>query len=266
MPIASTEFKRRQPPVLHIGQSDQEQLVAALHRCLSTSPYYVILSGYPPSEDREQIETLTNAICDFAIDPSIAELNIGTKRRTSFTQVKINKERAMQPGNSTHYSRTHQPLALHTDSSHMPVPHQLVVFQMVVSDNGGGDSILAPIDNIKKRLRPNVLARLREPVFPFGRGTYPVIWKGPKGDQIRYYRNQINNALDDGASLDKRHLAALSALDQVLEETGSFDQFHLNAGDVLFMQNRKVLHGRTGFSLESKRLLFRYRLHTASLQ
>ena len=274
MPIASTEFnrktpnkfRRRHPPILDIGQSDQLQLVAALHQCLSTSPYYVILSGYPPSEDREHVETLANAICDFAIDPSIAALNIGTKRRTSFTQIKTNKEMATQPGTSNHYSRTHHPLGLHTDSSYLPIPHQLVIFQVVFADDNGGDSILAPIDRIKGSLSAEVLACLRTSVFPFGQGTYPIIWASRTGDQIRYYRRQIDEALNDGATLDEHSLAALMELDHVLGDSEIFDRFHLNAGDVLFMQNRKVLHGRTGFSPDSGRLLFRYRLHAACLQ
>ena len=238
----------------------QDQALA-LHGALRAYPHYAILRGYPPTEERGPIEALALAICNI---PDGA--GAGKNRKISFTRVRIDLEKLKRGGGATHYSRTHMPLAPHTDSSYSPTPHELVVFQMVRSDDHGGDSVIVPIEDLLPRLTENAIACLREPVFPLGGDPHPILWGETDACQIRYYRNQIDKALQEGASLTNRQMAAITELDEVLVNTDAFHRFHLRSGDVLFMHNTKVLHGRTGFDDASDRLMYRYRLYAPGLE
>ena len=113
---------------------------------------------------------------------------------------------------------------------------------------------------------PKSLELLRDAVFPFSQNLYPVL-SGKAGDeQIRYYRTQIDQTLETTTfSLSDQHRAAIDTLDATLQQTAQWIQFSLQPGEIIFMHNRKVLHGRTGFSPESDRLLYRVRLHLESL-
>ncbi|MGK7953097.1 MAG: TauD/TfdA family dioxygenase [Xenococcaceae cyanobacterium] len=89
----------------------------------------------------------------------------------------------------------------------------------------------------------------------------------PEDEEIRYYREQIERILElETFSLADKYRAAIDTLDTVLQQPGFSSQFPLQPGQILFMHNRKVLHGRTGFSLTSDRLLYRVRLHVPSFE
>jgi alpha-ketoglutarate-dependent taurine dioxygenase len=166
----------------------------------------------------------------------------------------------------TRYSRTNEPIPPHTDSSFDTQPHELVAFQCVTHDEHGGESILVPIEDILAHLDDDVIALLRETVYPLGEVLHPILSGARHQEEIRYYRTQINQALTNGtASLSEDYRAAIDALDAVLARSELFHTVHLRSGEILFMQNRKVLHGRTGFSGDSKRYLYRIRLRAPSL-
>ena len=65
--------------------------------------------------------------------------------------------------------------------------------------------------------------------------------------------------------LTSRELDAMEALDEVLGRESILFQFHAEAGETLFFHNTKVLHGRTGFSATSNRLIYRTRMHAGCL-
>ncbi len=159
------------------------------------------------------------------------------------------------------------PLEPHTDSTYMNIPHNLVAFQCIVADKVGGESIMIPIEDILPQIENENLELLKSPVFPFGNNLYPIITGTPGDEEIRYYREQIERILElETFSLADKYRAAIDTLDTVLQQPGCSMQFPLQPGQILFMHNRKVLHGRTGFSLTSDRLLYRVRLHVPSFE
>ena len=243
----------------HGAASFKAASVADIRRALIAYPHFCVVSLPEPLNDKRTFITLASAV---AGQEQHHETSDSPKKRLSFTNVRIDEANASAPRKTgTRYSRTNLPMAPHTDSSFRNQPHELVAFHCVTHDEIGGDSVLAAIEDVVQHLDPDLIRRLREPVFPFGATLRPVLSGAAGDDEIRYYRSQLERPLHDGTTdLSPEHLAAIDELDAVLEQSQLFHQLVLRAGEVLFMHNRKVLHGRKGFSGDSKRHFRRLRL------
>jgi hypothetical protein len=154
---------------------------------------------------------------------------------------------------------------LHTDSTFDARPHELVAMQFVRVDPRGGDSLMAPVENVLAELDDEVKQILAEPNFPFGPGVFPILWQQHGTPNIRYYRSQIDFACEDGGCISERSLEALNSLDAVLRRADIVFHFHVEAGETVYMHNTKVLHGRTSFSEHSDRLMYRLRIYVQNL-
>ena len=272
MTIADRSVKSIAIPTLEIPQAlasspgektdNLEELALSICAALSNYPHYVIVNDYPPIKDRTNLVNLCKAILAVSSGLNVSEFCSQNKEKVSFTTVRIDGEESTSRGRVTRYSRTHLALPPHTDSSYMEFPHELVAFQCIVADNKGGESIMIPVEDILPWIDDGMAELLRAPVYPFGDEPYPIL-SGDKGDEeIRYYRAQIERILEAGAPpLSDEHRAAIETLDAVLQQSDRFSQFHLQPGQIVFMHNNKVLHGRKGFPQESDRLLYRVRLH-----
>ncbi|MEM9217342.1 MAG: TauD/TfdA family dioxygenase [Cyanobacteria bacterium P01_F01_bin.150] len=261
------------------GVTDRLQSLAySIITALATYPHYVVVEGYPAVQDRTNIMHVAHAIMELDARILMASGRSGesetlpstlskkTNQKVSFTKVHVNSAKARTGDGVTQYSRTHLPLSPHTDSSYMPRPHELVAFQCIVSAESGGRSIMIPIADLLKQLDPDVIDRLRSPVYPFRRQNVPILIGTPGQERIRYYRAQLDRSSgEDPSALSDHYWDAVEALDIALQQTERFDCFDLHPGQIVFMHNQKVLHGRTGFSLESDRLLYRIRLHVNCL-
>ncbi len=249
-------------PTLAIQPSSvKPQLAASICQALKTYPHYILINGYSAVEGTTPLMNLAKTIQATVFPQSYGLL----PEKVSVTKVQINPQKATRNGGVTRYSRTHLPLPPHTDSSYMTQPHELVAFQCVVADDQGGETIMVPVETLLQQLDDTVIELLRDPVYPFGQATYPIISGDNHSPQIRYYRSQIDQMLGNASHLSPQHQAAIAKLDHLLNQTDLFDQFHLKTGQILLMHNHKVLHGRTGFSTHSDRLLYRVRLHLANL-
>jgi len=185
-------------------------------------------------------------------------------QRLSFTRVQIDAKAAAKPSAGTRYSRTALPLALHTDTAHAKRPHSLVTFAMIRPDQeGGGRSIVATAADVVDKLSAQTVTILRKPQHEFGKGCMPILWGPAESPSIRYYRTQIDSCAAQGS-----HVAAdaLDELDEVLASLAESRIFDLLAGDILFINNLKALHARTGFCADSDRLMLRYRLRVQKLE
>lgn len=241
-------------------------LAATVLRALRSYPHYVVVKGFPAVEERSNLIALSRAIGAVAAERSRPAAGSESREKISFTKVRIDSAKASAGGQVTSYSRTHYPLPLHTDSSYMAHPHELVAFQCIVAAEAGGESIVAPVEDILSGLDRETLTLLQAPVYRFGREPAPIVFGEPGDEHIRYYRAQLDRASTTGTvALSDAHIAALKALDETLQQTERFRQFRLEAGHVAFLHNTKVLHGRQGFSERSDRLLYRVRLHVPGL-
>ncbi|AFY57521.1 Taurine catabolism dioxygenase TauD, TfdA family [Rivularia sp. PCC 7116] len=241
-----------------------DELSKSISDALTQYPYYIVVNGFTPLRERNQLMDLARAIRAKISPPS--RTNHEDFNKVSFTKVYINRQNGETEESSvTRYSRTHLRLPPHTDSSYMMLPHEIVAFHCIEADENGGESIMVPIDDILQNLDKEVVACLREPVYPFGQDCHAIICGDEDNALIRYYQAQIQRSLNENHLLSEKHQAALKALDELLDQNHLMQTFHLKPGQIVFMQNHKVLHGRTALSPESNRVLYRLRMHVNSL-
>lgn len=230
---------------------------------LSRYPHFALLKGRAPTEDGGFTRRVLQSIA--ARPPCSAPVDPEGLPKLSFTRIQIAASNDRAASGVTHYSRTNQPLTPHTDSSYAPVPHELVAFQMVRADAAGGRTLLAAVEDVVGALAPEHLAVLRRPVFPFGRGRHAIISGDGAALRVRYYRRQIETALKTAPPLNPEEWAALLALDTALARPDLLFNFQIEPGETLFLRNNAVLHGRTGFSADSDRLMYRFRVNAGRL-
>ncbi|MEM9009512.1 MAG: TauD/TfdA family dioxygenase, partial [Cyanobacteria bacterium P01_F01_bin.86] len=156
---------------------------------------------------------------------------------------------------------------LHTDCSNKAIPPNLVAFAMERPDpQGGGESVMLSASDLVHELPEDLVSLLRHPVFPFvGKKQYPILQGQGNDLRIRYYRTQINSALGEQCTLSDNLREALNELDRYLELSKQSVRFALQAGEVVIMDNQRVLHGRTAMPANSLRLMHRFRLSVPAL-
>ena len=184
----------------------------------------------------------------------------------SKTKIRVDAKQSARKGNVTRYSRTPDALPLHTDCSNKAVPPNLVAFAMERPDPQGGESMMLSALDLVRELPEDLVALLRQPVFPFAaKKQYPIL-QG-KGDdlRIRYYRQQIDSVLGEQCTLSDNLREALDELDRYLELSKRSVRFAMHAGEVVILDNQRVLHGRSAMPANSPRLMHRFRLSVPAL-
>lgn len=191
----------------------------------------------------------------------------GALPRISKTKIRVDPQQSARKGNVTRYSRTPDALPLHTDCSNQSVPPNLVAFAMERPDpQGGGESVMLSASDLVHDLPEHLVRLLRQPVFPFtSQKRYPILQGQGDDLRIRYYRQQVNSALDKQCLLPNNLRNALAELEHCLEQSKRSVRFAMQAGEVVIMDNRRVLHGRSAMSANSPRLMHRFRLSVPAL-
>jgi len=177
-------------------------------------------------------------------------------------------------------SRTTRPFPPHTDSTFLPEPHGRIALGCVQAppDGGGGRSCVVSAGDVAaelcRRHGDDVVAALSEPAFPFsvhepgGESRVRLLAILERADdgryRVRYRLDAIIGALrEEGIVLSPRHGAALSAFEEVLGDPALQATHALRPGDVLIVDNRRMLHGRTAIGEDAQRLLRRVKLDAA---
>lgn len=210
-------------------------------------PYFVHLPRLLDNDDPSQLRGALSALHGSA--------------DVCFTRISVDAAAVGRVGLATQLSRTHRAMPLHTDSSYEVRPHDLIAFQMVRSDSDGGETVLAPVDEAIVLLGEETLTTLRRPIFPFGKINRAVLDGRDQETRIRYYRRQILPGLDPLRHKSMVCTKAMDSLDRALASVGERYRLRLGAGDVLILNNHKVLHGRTALPVSSARLVYRFRKH-----
>jgi len=253
-------------PVMPVGSAGLSGIVPKIIHGLRYYPYYITIRTPRDVDDDDFLKELGTRIAKFG---QAADGRHAIEPKLSFTRVRIDRDQAASQDSVTRYSRTHLPLAPHTDSSYMEVPHELVAFQCVVADAVGGETQMVPVDDILRQLSDTDVSLLSETVYPFGDGDRAILGGSTHAPTIRYYDAQLSRTLEELGSgaggLKKRYRKALKRLNKVLEQSDLGETFALASGDILLMNNARVLHGRSGFAEESERMIFRLRVHAPSL-
>jgi hypothetical protein len=171
-------------------------------------------------------------------------------------------------------SRGNDEFLLHTDSATHVVPHGYAVLACVRVDPGhGGESLLMHADDIVARMRSagddEAIRLLGDPVYPFFADMQEaghrirvgaVLALRDGAHRLRYGGEVIEKGMAEHP-VDDAHRHALRAFEEATRDPTLIRQFPLRRGDVLVLENSRVLHGRRSFAVEARRLLKRCKIH-----
>jgi len=165
------------------------------------------------------------------------------------------------PGNGVRPDVTNAEQSFHTDNSYNLCPPEHVGLLCLHPAMEGGVSrivSLASAHNELRRRRPDLLPRLYEP-FYFDRQrehapddvmvTHHPVFEADAGRLLgRLSRYQVRNGQAlAGLALDAQGEAALDELDRAMDLPELRMDFHFEAGQMQFVNNRQIAHKRTAF-------------------
>ncbi|WOD06186.1 TauD/TfdA family dioxygenase [Marinomonas sp. GJ51-6] len=161
---------------------------------------------------------------------------------------------------------------LHTDTQYRDNPEDYIALCMLKgADCGGGQTYLLPLDEIYEELYslPDgeaILATLRHDSYPF---IVPSVFKknGQGGDEFTYgsilnedtIRFRVDT-LEKGIYVHKElisqnAIAAFNVLKSIVTTSKKIKRVSLTPGDILFLDNKRCLHGRSAFKDNARHLL-----------
>lgn len=174
----------------------------------------------------------------------------------------------------THSQRSDEAY-FHTDSAFCDVPEDLFCLYTLRPAQQGGESFFLHMDEILKILRSSSRGRhlenvLRTKPFPF---TVPEVFKKHQnkheynlgcildGETIRYRDDVINFEVSQNpAIIDQEQKEALAFLKCCIEQAPNKVTLKLETDDLVLVDNKRMLHGRTSFE-DQRRHLVRVRLN-----
>jgi alpha-ketoglutarate-dependent taurine dioxygenase len=235
-------------------------------RYVEGEPGYVILRGLNALA-RERWSTAFNllSIC-------IGDIYPQDSKNLDFREVR-DRGTFIGEGSHSRYSDSRYGGSLHTDGAQAPLPvpdyFGLLCIQKAIE---GGEFIMVDARTVYGRLldkAPKVIEVLQRP-FHFDRreglsetAVKPIFVLENKDITISYLREYIDagHSYENVPSLTPEQLDALEALDTVLADTSLRVTGCLAPGDIIFVNNNRIIHGRTTFrdaqEPEKKRLLLR---------
>ena len=247
-----TDAAHRAIPRLDGGAVDDPESRSEFGEILERSGA-VILSGVPTGSDEQLV--------------SLAEL-AGTPSALGNGDGLIHEVRPEAAPERRDISSTRQPFPLHTDSTALERPHDFICLACVSAPaGGGGESMVMGLDQVVGGLSPGTQAALREPHFPFplndpehGQGVTlrAVLDNGDiryRGDVLEIGERASGRPMRDEAR------QALMELERVLRDESRCLSGALRPGDVLFVDNRHALHGRTEIIAGAERHLRRLKIY-----
>ncbi len=172
------------------------------------------------------------------------------------------------------FSQTNAEATMHTDTQYFSEPEPYFgLFCIKPAKDGGGMSQVIDsrivLNNLAEVDGEDLLTELARP-FPF---RVPAIFTKDPHNQlleitwapivssngIRYRKDTLVDALSvDGISVPDTQLSALEIFEEALTRA-PVTNYNLGAGDVLFVNNHRLLHGRTAFQ-DPDRLMLRVRV------
>ena len=153
--------------------------------------------------------------------------------------------------------QTSERQSFHTDSA------DIVGLLCIREAKEGGRSLLVSAESIYNRMRqdrPDLLAKLFEPIATDRRGEVPVgakpfmeipVLNWHDGRLTVFYQRQyIDSAqrFDDAPRLTPEHVEALDMFDRIANDSAMHFSMRLRPGDMQFVYNHSQLHDRTAFT------------------
>ena len=246
-------------PILALRPADFElphyrRVAARIKLVLEEGPGFVIADRLPLHRLRRE-----EAIAMFWLLSSLIARPVAQK--WDGTMVYDVRDLGRPPGNGIRPDVTNAEQSFHTDNSYNLCPPEHVGLLCLHPAMEGGVSRIASLleaHNEMRRRHPDLLARLYAP-FYFDRQRehapgdamviqHPVfeVDRGRLSGRLSRYQ-VVNGQALAGVALDEEGLAALEALDGVMGREDMTVDFHFEAGQMQFVNNRQIAHKRTGF-------------------
>ncbi len=246
----------------------RETLLAYEQRYLLASPGYFILSGLTHL-DEASTRRFVLVVSATLGEPMPDDFSGNLIREVRYRGV------ALEESATARYSDTRQGGNLHTDGMHRPgaIPIYFTLF-CVRQAAVGGALVLVHIDDLVRELRqdPEVVKALCEPVHFDTRADdprhprtvlRPILEIGDQAPQIAYLREYVDSGHRQPGipSLSTAQIHAMDQLDALLERADLQLHLQLEPGQMIVVNNRTIVHGRTPFEQrsngENERLLLR---------
>ncbi len=193
--------------------------------------------------------TKTETVC------TIAEL-FGHVRETNYGRY-FDVQSVVNPNNLAY---TGLGLSVHTDNPYRDPPPSLQLLHCLQNSADGGDSILVDGFMAAKVLADEniehwqMLSRHTVP-FRFSdthadlRSRLPILDVNAEGNLIAVnYNNRSIRTIDIANDIHPTYYEAYRHFSEILQRPELNMQFKMGGGDLFIVDNRRVLHGRTGFS------------------
>ena len=175
------------------------------------------------------------------------------------------------------YSEHSHNADLHTDSQYSSYPEDYFgLLTLKKAECGGGISSLLSLKNILKSLKSienyeeieNVLSKTKYPfivpnVFKKEKNTTPEFNYGPilLENEIRFRVDTFEKALiHKEAKCSEKQIEAYKILKKIILENEEIEKFYLEERDLIFINNKTMLHGRSEF-MDKERHLLRIRMN-----
>lgn len=175
----------------------------------------------------------------------------------------------------TTYSENNQFTPLHTDSHYRNEPEQFIAVLVEHPANcGGGRTVLLRIEPLLAELKATVDGRkcleiLRSTDFP---SLVPATYRAGepskikqarilRDDTVRFRPDTIDAAIKKASNVTQDEEWAVSYFKKLVNRSPDRLGVYLRKGDMLFIDNHTVLHGRTAFQ-DNERLLLRIRFNS----
>ena len=153
-------------------------------------------------------------------------------------------------------AHTSEALPPHNDMGSKRQPPSGQILHMLVNDAEGGNSVLVDGFAIAAGLSPEHRTILESVEVGFRQfadtaetwGRSPILRRNPAGEVIHLrYSNQLLQAMDPTRPETAAWYEAYHALSAAITDEANQIEFRMNAGDLLMVQNHRVLHARRAF-------------------
>lgn len=175
------------------------------------------------------------------------------------------------------YSEHNHEADLHTDSQYSYYPEDYFsLLTLKKADCGGGISFLLTLENILDSLlklenSEEIIRILSSTDFPF---IVPNVFKKLKNDKVEFNygpilrKNEIRFRVDtfekaishEDSICTEEQINAYKILKDIILNNSRIEYFYLEPKDLIFLNNKTILHGRSEFS-DSKRHMLRIRMN-----
>lgn len=216
---------------------------AEIEKALNRYPYFVRISDASEADVAALIDSLR------ALD--------SPPTTVSRIEVDLKKVAEAESTGATRLSRSAVAMEAHTDSTFAPRPHEVIALHFIRPAAEGGDTIVAPIDDILAVLDAETVAWLEKTSFQFNKISAPVLDHG----RIRFNWVQMEKSAGP-SGISEADAPILDNLRDAVDRASITHQFRAEAGEIVLINNRRALHSRTAFSPGSDRLMMRYRFNS----